>query len=204
MAERSKTARLQAGKPGLRRESSAGRRWWATHGRDVRFLAVFGFFLALFYGVGMTPYVQDRLVPEYLRLNASASASLLSIFGEEAITRDKTVVGKRFSITIERGCDAIQPSALFCSAVLASPVPWLARGLAVLAGTSILMVLNFVRIMSLCYVKAYFPGAFDVMHLDVWQALFIFLAILLWAFWAAWQSRRSKAVKTHAAVQNSS
>jgi exosortase/archaeosortase family protein len=107
-------------------------------------------------------------------------------------------VSPRFQVSIERGCDAVQPSALFCAAVLASPVPLLSRLAAVGVGTTLLMILNFVRILTLYYTGAYLRWAFEVMHLDVWQALFIFLAILFWALWAAWNTRRSRKVAQHA------
>jgi heme/copper-type cytochrome/quinol oxidase subunit 2 len=35
-----------------------------------------------------------------------------------------------------------------------------------------------------------------MMHVEVWQALFIFLAVLLWLVWAAWAERRRSA-KVH-------
>lgn len=179
----------------------------ATHGRDLRFLILFGLFLAGFYAIGFLPFVQKTVFPGYLSLNARGSLFLLNLFGENASAQDKTVTLMRgstaYSITIERGCDAIQPSALFCAAVLASPLALRARLLAVLAGTTLLMLINFVRILSLCYIRAYWPSAFDVMHLDVWQALFILFAIVLWALWASWQSRRSPP-KTNAAAESHS
>ena len=52
------------------------------------------------------------------------------------------------------------------------------------------MVLNLVRVISLFLVRIYSPKAFETMHLDVWQALFIFLAIVLWAVWASRMSRK--------------
>lgn len=178
-------------------------RWLQTHGRDLKFLVLFTIFLGTFYAIGFLPFMQKTLFPGYLSINARGALSLLQLFGEDATAHDKTVTLVRnsvpYPITIERGCDAIQPSALFCAAVLASPVALGARLFAVFAGTSLLMVLNFVRILSLCYIRAYWPTAFDVMHLDVWQALFIFFAILLWALWASWQSYRSRA-KTDASA----
>lgn len=88
------------------------------------------------------------------------------------------------------GCDAVEPSALFVSAVLASPVPLLSRLSAAAIGTIVLMLLNLIRVVSLFLVRVYYPQAFDTMHLDVWQALFIFLAIVFWAMWASRVSRQ--------------
>ena len=56
-----------------------------------------------------------------------------------------------------------------------------------------LMLLNLARIVSLFYIQIHFPRAFEVMHIEVWQALFIFLAIALWAWWACWAVGRGAA-----------
>jgi exosortase/archaeosortase family protein len=86
----------------------------------------------------------------------------------------------------------MDPAALFISAVLASPVTLRARLFAAFAGTVLLLFINLIRIISLFLCAVYAKWAFDVMHLDVWQALFIFLAIFLWAIWAAWAVKRHK------------
>ena len=116
-----------------------------------------------------------------------------------------TVVGKEMtgaggeSIHIERGCDAVEPSALFVAAVMASPVPFLSRLSAAVGGTLILMLINLVRVISLFLIRVYAPGAFKIMHLDVWQALFIFLAIALWALWAS-RNTKNRRRKDHASA----
>jgi exosortase/archaeosortase family protein len=169
--------------------------WISTHGRDLRFLGLFGLFLLLFYLCTFFPFVKQRLFPGYLQLNADFAAVLLNALGENIEVRGNSLVSPRFQVSIERGCDAVEPSALFCAAVLASPVSLLSRIGAAILGTVFLMVLNFVRVLTLYYTGAYFRKAFDVMHLDVWQALFIFLAILFWALWASWQTKRERAAR---------
>ena len=86
----------------------------------------------------------------------------------------------------------MEPAALFISAVLASPVSWGSRLLAAVVGTALLLTINLIRIISLFLCAVHWRSAFDVMHLDVWQALFIFLAIFLWAIWAAWAVKRHR------------
>ena len=174
--------------------------WFATHGRDLRFLGLFGFFLVLFYLCTLFPFVQERVFPGYLRANSVGAAALLNVFGEGVEARGNQLVSQRFQVSIERGCDAVEPSALFCSAVLASPVAIYSRLLAVVVGTTALMLINFIRVVSLYYTGAYFRKAFEIMHLDVWQALFIFLAILFWALWASWATRRKRSLPVHAAA----
>ncbi len=192
-------ANSQSPKP--KRNAASQRGWFATHGRDLRFLGLFAFFLLVFYLLTLIPLVRQQVFPGYLRLNAIGAAWLLNFFGENLEVRGNSLVSPKFQVSIERGCDAIEPSALFCAAVLASPVALLPRLGAVLIGTTFLMLLNFVRVLTLYYTGAYFRPAFDIMHLDVWQALFVFLAIFFWAVWASWQTRKPKA-DTNAPTKN--
>ena len=92
-------------------------------------------------------------------------------------------------------------SAFFIFAVLAWPVPvlWWRRATGLAVGTLLLLTLNPVRIVSLYYTGIYFPSAFEVMHLDVWQPAFIVLALFFWVMWVWWTSR-TEAVRTDVAV----
>jgi exosortase/archaeosortase family protein len=168
-------------------------KWIARNRSDLRFLLLFGTFMGAYYLITLTPPVRDGFFPAYLRWNASISGRALRSFGEELTVEDQSMISdKGPSVQIERGCDAVEPSALFVSAVLASPVPLVARLSAAMVGTLLLLLINLVRVASLFLVRVHYPRAFDVMHLDVWQALFIFLAITLWAIWAARMSRKRK------------
>ncbi len=177
--------------------SAAGQRlrlWIRANWSDLRFLFVFGLCLVLYFLSTLTPPVKEGFFPAYLRWNAQASGAILRIFGQDVNVRDQSLVsGQGPTIDIERGCDAVEPSALFVSAVLASPVPLLSRLSAAVVGTFLLMVLNLVRVVTLFLCRVYFPKAFETMHLDVWQAVFVILAILLWAGWASRMARRRAA-----------
>lgn len=155
----------------------------------LRFLALFCPFIGLFYLCWWTPWFTAGF-SEYLRLNAIAASSILSLFGQDTSSSGRYIHSTRFALEIKRGCDAVEPSALFIAAVFAFPVPLGRRALGMLVGTVCLMVVNVVRIVSLFYVGVYFPKAFKAVHLDVWQALFILLALLLWIVWARWAIRR--------------
>ena len=177
--------------------------WFATHGRDLRFLAVFGMLMGVYYWGTTTEAVDKGFFPWYLVRTTSASAGVLNFFGYDEVTAVGTdlvgSVGTVGSISVARGCDAVAPTALFVSAVLASPASIGSKLLAVICGTLILMVVNLVRIVTLFLTAVYWPKIFDAMHLDVWQAVFIFLAILLWALWASWASRHRKR-RSHASA----
>ncbi|UCE60059.1 MAG: archaeosortase/exosortase family protein [Phycisphaerales bacterium] len=167
-----------------------------THGRDLRFLFFFGLMMGVYYVSTTTTFARETFFPSYLRLNARLAGGILDVVGYDIAVRDQKVSEPRWSVTVGRGCDAVQPTALFVAAVLASPVPFLPRICAAMVGTIALAVINLLRIISLLLTGIYAPKLFDAMHLDVWQALFIFLAILFWALWAAHYARKRRA-QTH-------
>lgn len=176
--------------------SSGGGRtltWRQTHGRDLKFLGIFAVLMMIYYAVTTTSTMTDRFFPWYLQKTAAVSGWIVNACGFDGMeVRDKTLFSKRGTITVERGCDAIAPTALFLSAVIASPAPWSFKLVGLLSGTLILMVVNVVRIITLFWTRVFWAAAFDVMHLDIWQFLFILLAILLWAIWASWTTKRTR------------
>lgn len=167
---------------------------WIRHNRsDLRFLLIFTSCLVVYYLATLTTPIRDGFFPAYLRWNASVSGVILNTIGQEVTVEKKSIrkIGGA-SIQVERGCDAVAPSALFVSAVLASPVALGSRIAAALIGSFALMVLNLVRVCSLFLIRVYYPTAFEVMHLDVWQALFILMALLFWALWASGASKKHR------------
>lgn len=168
--------------------------WMQTHGRDLRFLGLFALLMLGYFFVTTTSLVQDRFFPWYLRSTAQVSGGLLRATGYQPMSIEgQSLVSVRGSITVERGCDAVAPTALFLSAVVASPASIALKVPGLIGGTLILMIVNVVRIITLFLTRVHWPKAFDVMHLDIWQALFIVLAILLWAGWASWTKHRTAA-----------
>ncbi len=143
-------------------------------------------FNALFYVFGPLDWVKT-----YLALNAEISGAVLRVFGEDAAVVGTSVGSPRFSLDIQRGCDALQVSAFFVFAVLAfpAPVPRWRRVPALAVGVGLLSVINLVRIVSLFYTGIYFPGAFEAMHVAVWQPAFIALGLLFWMTWI-WSATR--------------
>lgn len=181
-------------------DESRFRRWLRSNRSDLRFLLLFGLFMGTYYLLTLAPPIRDGFFPTYLEWNAGVSGSVLRLFGEDVtVTGQAMTAAGGEAIHIERGCDAVEPSALFVAAVMASPVPFLSRLTAALGGTLILMVINLMRVISLFLVRVYAPGAFKIMHLDVWQALFIFLAIALWALWASRNTKKHRR-KGHASA----
>jgi exosortase H (IPTLxxWG-CTERM-specific) len=142
--------------------------------------------MGLFYACEMTPFFMDEVFPRYLDVNARVSGIMLNALSHEVTVKGRSIASSRFSVDIRHGCDAIYPSALLLSAVLASPVSFRMKIPGMVAGVVLLMAMNLVRIVSLFYAGVYFPGVFQAMHLEIWPFIFILLALLFWLMWARW------------------
>ncbi len=158
---------------------------WLYAKRPVlMFVVLFVVFLGLFYGVTFLEVIGGRLIPAYTRLNAQVSAVMLNWFDEGAKAEGTQIFSPRYQVDIKHGCDAVAPSILFISAVLAFPASLKAKLPGMLIGTVVLGVINLVRIVSLFYTGVFYPHAFEIMHVDVWQPVFILLSLLFWVLWA--------------------
>ena len=156
----------------------------------LKFLLIFGVLLVVFYVfIAFSSFYSTIFVPWYHHLIAKVSGDLLAILGQEIKVTGKSISSPRFSVDIIRGCDAVEAIALYVCAVLAFPLPFIKKLPGMIAGTLFLLILNLIRIVSLFLIGAYSPRIFGLMHLDVWQALFIFFAVLLWILWLLWATR---------------
>lgn len=163
---------------------------WRSKLPVLRFVGVFAGIMIVFYVVTAMAWYRLGVFPRYLALNAQVSATILSWLGEDAASTGATVTAKRFSLVIKEGCDAIEPSALFASAVLAFPSPWRKRLVGAAIGIAALLLINLARILTLYYVGVFWPDQFEAVHVHVWQPLFIFFALAIWLGWALWATSR--------------
>ena len=80
---------------------------------------------------------------------------------------------------------------MFAVLVFPSAVSLRCRLTPMLLGTLLLLAINLVRIVSLYYTGVYFPSAFETVHIDVWQTLFVFLPLVFWLIWLRSEGRAS-------------
>ncbi len=154
------------------------------------FIILAGGFNAYYYA----SFKDTDVFASYLNLNAIVSGKILEILGTEIRVVGPTLISNEFSLKIAMGCDAIQPTMLFVCAVLAAPLSLRVKWPGLAVGIPLLLGVNLIRIVSLYYFGVYFSReVFEAMHIDVWQAMFIFLALFAWILWAVWAKRRSNA-----------
>ena len=160
----------------------------------LRFVVCTGLLMVLYYAVTVTPSFKDWFFPPIHRANTQLAVGVLKWFGEDVSANDRQIVtGDLHYLEVRRGCDAVEPIALFVAVVLAFPLSFRSKWPAILLGIAALLFINLIRIVTLYWVWIKWPSVFDVMHTQVWQALFIFLAIGFWITWV-WREMRTRAV----------
>ncbi len=119
-------------------------------------------------------------------LNAYAivSSGVLNIFGQGTTSVNGTISGSGFSIAIKEGCDALAPMLLYFYSVLFFKASWRHKLKGLGIGLPVLAVINIIRICTLFLVGKYGNDViFDIMHVDVWQVLFIIFTLIIWVQW---------------------
>jgi exosortase H (IPTLxxWG-CTERM-specific) len=169
----------------------------STHRHSfLRFILIFATLIIVFYATTFTPTFNNSFFPAYLKFQAKISSSALNMLGENTHVTGTYISSAKFAVNMVWGCDALEPSALFIAAVLAFPAPVLLKIAGILIGTFCLLFLNLVRIVSLFLIGVYYPDVFDVLHLDIWQILFILLTLVFFLIWLQWITpRRTLEVK---------
>jgi exosortase H (IPTLxxWG-CTERM-specific) len=149
----------------------------------IRFLGVFSLLMIVFYLFWWMDFFKEYIVYPWNGLNASISSLILRMFGQGTHAEGMIIIGRNVSISIKEGCDAIEPAMLFISAVVAFPAAWKKKLKGIAFGVVILFGINLFRIISLFLVQKFWPAAFDFMHIQFWQVVFILLAVVLWVQW---------------------
>lgn len=162
----------------------------------LKFLLIFAILLVVFYVfTEFSSIYRKRFVPWHLHSIARVSGYVLAILGQDTTVTGASIFSPRFSVNIVRGCDAVEAIALYVCAVLAFPLPFLKKLSGIIAGTLLLLILNLIRVVSLFLIGTYSTRIFDLMHIDVWQAIFIFFAVVLWILWLLWATRSQVATR---------
>lgn len=183
--------RFVAGEDGAAVEGRAS--WFQAKHPIFRFVLIFAVLMGGFYVLTMMTFIREGPWTWYLEVNADFSGAILRLLGSDVMVAGNAITSSRGSLSIRAGCDATHPSALLVSGILAYPTSIWKKLPGMVVGTLLLLSINLIRIVSLFYIQIYFPRAFEIMHIEVWQALFIFLAIAFWAIWVQQAERGERA-----------
>ena len=154
----------------------------------VRFFALFIGLMTLFYMFYVWIY-EGYLEGPITGTNAIIGSALINLFGY-GTSVDGALIQGDFVMNVKRGCDAIEPIGLASSIILAYPTVFKRKLPGLLVGVGALLIINLIRIVTLYMTGIHFPKFFEVMHLEVWQFIFIVLAVLYSILWIRWDGKK--------------
>ena len=191
MSKQKKNKEKKNGKPSVP-FTDALKTMWKRNRQVLYFLGGFCLLMMLFYGVWLSDFFIMKINPFIETSYAWLASVVLNLFGQQTYTRHEMLYSSKFSIIVSRGCDAVEAMAIFSAALLSFPIPWRNKIKGTIIGLLVLYGLNVFRIISLFLTGIYSPRIFDLMHIEVWEALFIFFALTLWIFFV--QKSKNKKV----------
>jgi exosortase/archaeosortase family protein len=162
--------------------------WYSSQAPVIHFGLKFGLSLALFYVLLSTP-IFDHALYAYLKANAWLANAILRALGQATHVSEVTIQSPLFSMRIQRGCDAVEPTWLVCAAMLSFPAPFIHKIRGMLAAIVLLQVMNLVRIITLYLIAIRFPGLFNSAHEELWPTVFIIVAIAFFVGWKEYSPR---------------
>jgi len=163
---------------------------WNARAVILKPLFLFIGIMAAFYAFWATPFFQEHILSRVAAANAVVGSFILNLFGMGTTTIAEQIVSPKFAVNVKAGCDGLEAIMLCVAGVLVYPSKWSEKFRGILLGVGFLLALNLFRIITLFLTGLYYRKAFDFMHLDFWQVLFIILAILTVLIWIQWVNKR--------------
>lgn len=192
---------IGGGKPEVQKSTIRAKvfAWYDSKSPIVKFAAKFGALMLLFYAFSVTPFCERVFWPANLKANVWISNFILQGLNQHTVVSGDAIKFGTHSFILKRGCDATEPAWLLAAAVISFPAPLWRKLLGVVAGTLLLLVLNLLRVISLFFVVRNHPSLYDTLHLTLFPAVFIVLAMIIWGGWVVWAGEGNR-LKTDAKI----
>ncbi len=139
--------------------------------------------IIVFYFFYWIPALEKNVFAPLVNFYALLSSKALNMFGYQTTVLYDTIKSAQFSVSIHKGCDALEPMALLVAGILAFPALMKQKLSGIIMGLLFLFLLNVVRIATLFLIGVYQPQFFEAMHIEVWQIIFIIAGIAYWFLW---------------------
>lgn len=167
-------------------------KYWQEKSPVFKFIAGFSACIIVFYVMYYSSWFESSLKAPILAAQALAGGALLNLFGHSVSVANEVISGAGATVKISGGCDGLEATALFLSAILVFPLPFKFKWPGLVAGFLVLSLLNVFRIAGLYLTQKYWPEAFDFMHVQGGLYLYSIVTILVMLIWADWALRSFK------------
>jgi len=109
----------------------------------------------------------------------SMSIWLIQLIGIDVTAQGAFLHLSSAVMEVKFGCNGLEAILLYVAAVLAFPASAKARLIGIIAGSTVLQILNIIRIAILAWVLEYRSDIFPIMHEYITQSIMIALAFIV-------------------------
>ncbi len=146
--------------------------------RWLIFAGVIGLMAAL--NEGASEWINHKLA----LITARVAAGILALGGFEGRADGTLIHSSMCNFEIIGECTGYYPAAILLAAIVAYPCSWKTRLLGIAFGVPAILLINQVRVVSLCWIYDAHRAIFEIAHVLVWQSLILFFTVLIWIIWA--------------------
>ncbi len=140
--------------------------------------------LTLLTLVTLTSFYEEWIQTPFMNFNALLTYWGINLFGAGAEMSGNKVWTNKFAVVVVSACTGQFTMLILFSMLVAFPAKLKMKIKGIVAGFSLIMVLNLVRLVSLFFIGEAYPEIFDDVHLYIWQAITIAVALIFWYLWA--------------------
>ncbi|MFT4780589.1 MAG: exosortase family protein XrtF [Psychroserpens sp.] len=142
----------------------------------------------------------SRFYPDYFtNLVAKQSESLINTLGYEAKVvahpdepSMKLLVNSKFVARVVEGCNSISVIILFVSFIIAFAGKFKATFVYILTGSTLIYIVNLIRIAILSIGLYNYPWRKDILHTVIFPMIIYGMVFVLWMFWVNRFSKNRK------------
>jgi exosortase family protein XrtM len=128
--------------------------------------------------------VERVLLVPFRTAVATGTTEALNFLGLAATHHGNQIMSRNLSVVIVNECTGLEAVILLVAAILVFPTSWGAKGVGILGSLGVMVVVNFARVVSLCFVGAYSPTLLTIGHLYVWPVTVIITGLVMLLYWA--------------------
>ena len=149
-----------------------------------RIYLVFGVTLLVIFTILMVKPIYYKVIMPFNEFLTWSSAMALNVLGGETVSSSGTnLSSNEFSMSLAEGCNGIYALSIVIAGIVAFPARWRPKLIGLVLAIALIMILNYIRILTLWYAGKAGSFLFDTMHLYVWEFIIITLGAAFWYFW---------------------
>lgn len=165
--------------------------WLVAKGPVLMFVLKFTACTAALCALSLLP-AWDGMLSHWLQWNACVAGGLVNLMGGQCHVSGESIWCANDEVTVSRECSALEYAGFLSAALLSFPAPVRCKIAGILAGVAILVILNLVRIASLCWIGVRFAASFPAAHVTMWPGLLVVVTVLICVCWLRWVTRKNE------------